>query len=262
MQTELIRRIEEMAARAWPAEVAEGLGGWLLRYSRGVTRRANSVLPLRSEGRQPLEERLARVEAFYEQRACPARYQLCPATDPPDLDRVLAERGYAAEALTAVQIAPATEVMARSRMARGHEVAVSHALTDAWFDTYCRAETVTEHAAEARRSILGRIKARTGYALLSVGGEVAAIGLGVVEEGWLGIFNMATRPEFRRRGAAMALLRALAAWGETESAAGIYLQVMEENEPARALYSRLGFSTLYHYHYRHESVPRADLAGR
>jgi len=76
--------------------------------------------------------------------------------------------------------------------------------------------------------------------------------VGVRDGRWLGIFCMATRPEFRRRGAATALLHALSGWGRERNADRIYLQVMEANSPARSVYARAGFTTLYGYHYREQ----------
>ena len=43
-------------------------------------------------------------------------------------------------------------------------------------------------------------------------GQVVALGMGVLEDGWLGIFNMATLPAFRRQGLAGAVLAGLADW--------------------------------------------------
>ena len=61
---------------------------------------------------------------------------------------------------------------------------------------------------------------------------------------------MATQPAFRRQGAAGAILHALARWGQAHGATQIYLQVMQDNQPALALYAGAGFETLYRYHYR------------
>jgi len=104
-------------------------------------------------------------------------------------------------------------------------------------------------SAEARRAILERIGPQTGYALLNIEGEPAAIGLGVVERGWVGLFCMDTHPEFRRRGAASAVLHALGQWGLEYQASQMYLQVMENNPPALALYAKAGFEKNYRYWY-------------
>ena len=61
---------------------------------------------------------------------------------------------------------------------------------------------------------------------------------------------MATHVDFRRQGAATTILHALAGWSKEQGASQLYLQVMDENKPARRLYARAGFDTVYHYHYR------------
>jgi len=250
MPIKLIQHLEELAANAWPAAVVQIVDGWRLRFNWGVTRRANSVWPNETAGRFPVTEKLALVEEFYTRWGGPARYQLCPAAQPDNLDAILAQRGYASDALTAVQTAPLPTVLARTDPQPAHSVTVTDSFDKLWFATYCQAERVTSQTAEARRTILQRIGPRTGYALLRVEGHPAAIGLAVVEQGWSGIFSMATRPEFRRQGAATAILHGLARWSQQHQATQIYLQVMENNAAALALYDRIGFKTLYHYHYR------------
>jgi len=61
---------------------------------------------------------------------------------------------------------------------------------------------------------------------------------------------MATAAVYRRQGAARAVVRALAEWASEGGAHRVYLQVMRDNTAAWALYHRLGFQTLYGYHYR------------
>jgi ribosomal protein S18 acetylase RimI-like enzyme len=255
VDVELVRRLEEFAARAWPAGRVAELDGWRLRATEGVTRRANSVLANASKDRLPLAEKLARVEQFYTPERLLPRYQLCPASLPSDLDQVLAARGYCSVATTAVQVAPLAAVLARSRPAQPDRVRVADRLEPGWFATYCLADGFTGVEATGREAILRRIAQPTGYALLETDGHIAAVGLGVAEEDWIGLFCMATCPEFRRQGAATAVLHALARWGERHGASHAYLQVMDDNAPARNLYARAGFETLYPYHYREAAAP-------
>ncbi len=73
----LVRRIEGLALHARPPAVVEDLGGWRLRYDRGVTQRANSVWPHEARGRLSLKDRLHAVEAFYRERELQVLYQPC-----------------------------------------------------------------------------------------------------------------------------------------------------------------------------------------
>lgn len=62
----------------------------------------------------------------------------------------------------------------------------------------------------------------------------------VCGEGYL--FNVAVRPEFRRRGAATALLGALSLVAQKNRMAFLTLEVREHNAAARALYQKEGFA--------------------
>jgi ribosomal protein S18 acetylase RimI-like enzyme len=247
---QLIRSLEEIAANAWPAAVVQIVDGWRLRFNWGITRRANSVWPNENGGGHSLAEKLALVEDFYAHRSGPARYQICPAAQPANLDELLAARGYTTDARTAVQIASVETILARTETHPAHAVAMYETFDESWFDLYCQTEQVSPQAAEGRRGILQRIGPRTGFALLHTAGQPAAIGLGVVERGWLGLFSIAAHPQFRRKGAATTMVHALAQWGQTYGVQQVYLQVMVENIPALALYRRFGIETLDHYYYR------------
>lgn len=260
----LIRTLERLATNAWPATEATLLGGWQLRFAHGVTRRANSVWANQPLTGVDLDERLAQVEAFYADRQQPARYQLSPASEPVDLDARLAARGYRSVARTAVQVVALTDILQQTKPLRlqpTFEVEVSEEYDEAWFATYVAVEHAGDAHVHLRREILKRIQPSTAYATLRIGATTAAVGLGVLEEGWLGIFCMATVPAFRRQGAAAAILRTLSIWAQLYDAQHAYLQVMDENQPAQALYARTGFKTLYHYHYREQQDGDLGVGG-
>jgi ribosomal protein S18 acetylase RimI-like enzyme len=56
--------------------------------------------------------------------------------------------------------------------------------------------------------------------------------------------------DYRRRGLAARVLRALAGWGATNGATRCYLQVEDTNVAARALYGGLGFARHHRYRLR------------
>jgi ribosomal protein S18 acetylase RimI-like enzyme len=252
-----ILHIETIAANAWPPEQSVELDGWRLRSAGGVTRRANSVWPNAAGGRASLEEKLSAVERHYAALGQSSIFQICDAAQPPDLDAALAARGYDANSHTFVQAAPIRDLLQNLpplRLFPQFEIEVSEEFYDEWFALYCESEGVSGHAAAMRGGILRRIDPPHGFALLRCGGEPAAVGLGVVEDGWLGIYCMATLPAYRRMGAASALLRTLAIWAQLYDAHHAYLQVMQNNPHAQKLYAKAGFATAYHYHYREKRL--------
>ena len=249
--------IETLAANAWPPERTVHVDGWRLRSAGGITRRANSVWSNADTGAANLEENLAAVEHHYAVLGQPSIFQICDAARPADLDATLARRGYGANSHTFVQTAPIRDLLQNLpplRLYPQFEIEVSEEFYDDWFALYCLSEEVSGHAAAIRGGILQRIEPAHGFALLHIDGEPAAVGLGVVESGWLGIFCMATLPPFRRQGAAGAILRTLAIWGQLYDAQQSYLQVMQNNPPAQQLYAKAGFATAYHYHYREKRL--------
>ncbi|MEW5958140.1 MAG: GNAT family N-acetyltransferase [Chloroflexota bacterium] len=250
MSNSLIHQLESLSFNAWPAALVRLVDGWRVRYNWQVTRRANSAWPNESHKRLELATKLAWVEEFYRQWNCRVRYQICPASVPANLDDILAERGYTSQARTAVQTAAVATVLSRALPNPAFKVTITGGVSQAWLATYRQIEQLSKPAAEIRLSILQRIRPCSGYALVQAGGRPVAVGLAVAEQGWCGIFCMATQVDFRRQRAAATILHSLAGWSQEQGATQLYLQVMENNEPAQALYGRAGFETVYHYHYR------------
>jgi ribosomal protein S18 acetylase RimI-like enzyme len=246
-----ISLIEELAANAVPPLLWQELDGWRLRYAGGVTRRANSVLLARHGGRLSVDAKIALAEQFYERRGALCRFQLCAASQPDGLEAALEARGYTASPPTLVQTAPLEALLAHA----AGRVTVGEAFDEGWLAAYAAGEGETNPAKiAARREMLRRIAPRAGFAALREGAQIAAVALGVVERGHLGIFSVATAPSHRGRGLARATLGDLAAWACEAGASRAYLQVFSANAPALRLYERLGFSTLYPYWYRERAV--------
>jgi GNAT superfamily N-acetyltransferase len=243
--------LEELAANAWPAEVVQFVDGWRFRYTLGVSsRRVNSVWPNNLGKYQTLNQKLTLVKEFYARRDLPARYQICPAAQPPELDSVLAGRGYTVDARTHVQSTMVETILNQLPATPEKQVMLFSELPDTWFDFQKELFLLTTEQAAARKAAFARIGPQPVFAWVMVDGRPAGIGLGILERGWLGIFSMLTRPDLRRQGLAAAILRALAAWGQANGATQAYLQVMENNEQALSLYATAGFTSQYQYYYR------------
>lgn len=240
--------IEEISANAWRPAILQNLSGWQLGFSGGSSRRVNSVLTHQLSGPTALEERMQIVQAFYQRRDRPVIFKISPATLPTNLPDILIERGYTVDAETNIQTTNLNALLTSS--AAPQEVLVSSpTCTDLWFQTYTGAAGYAAESLPIRRGILTRIGPCANFILLEHEGEPAATGLGVVERGWLGIYCMVTQTNARRQGYAIQILYALAEWGKKMGAKMAYLQVMENNPPALALYGKLGFRKIYNYYY-------------
>ena len=74
-------------------------------------------------------------------------------------------------------------------------------------------------------------------------------GLGVVERGMLGLFDILVDVNSRRRGHGRRIVTSLMAWGREQGASTAYLQVAADNAAAIRLYHGLGFREVYSYGY-------------
>ncbi len=242
----MILLLEELSLNALPALHTVLLDGWVLRFAAGYTRRANSVNPLYPARRDLAQSVLACERAFAGQ-GLPTVFKLTPVAQPSDLDDFLAARGYAVQARTSVQtlsLASAPPVHADP------ELEIGPAPTPEWLTAfYALAGIAPRHHPTLARMLTGLVLLG-GFALLRENGRPLACGLGVVQSGYLGLYDIATAPEARRRGLGRRLVAGLLAWGRQNGAQTAYLQVMLDNVPARKLYAGLGFHDVYPYWYR------------
>lgn len=240
----MIPQIETLAANALPASVVEFCDGWRLRYSYGVTRRANSVLAEKHV--EHLERKLRAVVDFYTRFNSKPRFQLCPASEPLELNQRLLDSGYTKIPGAKVQTLELNNYKVQTDITK---VQLLSKPNDAWFSVYRAVEKAEPQKEKVRTWMLEHIQSNSAFALLYLDDEPAAVGLGVVEAGYVGIFNMATLEPFRGRGGASTILSALATWGKTVGGHTLYLQVSEDNFKAQSVYENLGFKTLYSYWY-------------
>lgn len=239
-----VRRIEDMAATAWPAREAEPLDGWTLRHTPGfASRRVNSVLAHGDGSGRTFEDRLAAAEAYYAARGLPCRFQATPASLPADLAERLDARGYEVEAPVDILIAPVAG--SPPLWPDGATVEFPAHPAPAWLELYRAGygRDIGDHAACLPPS--------TCFPLVrDAAGAAVGLGIGVAVDGWLCGFGLLTRADRRGQGIGTALLAALRGWGLAQGAFAAYLQVERDNEDARRVYEKAGFRRVYGYHYR------------
>ncbi|WP_377273386.1 GNAT family N-acetyltransferase [Peterkaempfera sp. SMS 1(5)a] len=244
--SEMIRELQEKAARALPAEHIEHADGWWLRHAPGSSWWVATVLPHGDAAPGELLGRVVRAEEFYAARGAIARVQITPGVCPPGLDALLAERGYRAESPVSLQVASSAHIGALPSTGP-LQFGVDDQPTAPWFDVW---HAVNGGNPQSAWDMLARVERPCGYARVAIGDEVVAVGRAVVDDGWTGVFGMATLPQARGRGAGRRVLEALARWAEAQRTDRMYLQVERDNLPARWLYEKAGFTEVCAYHYR------------
>jgi N-acetylglutamate synthase len=224
-----IRNLEYAAALAWPGVEQAWIGGWLLRFGCGSTRRANSAVPLNVSG----TAEVSAVIDWYATRgvaplvAAPDRLLRIPPGAPTDAETVImtAELDFAS--------GPAT---------------ITRRPDDEWMRLYRREVPVDVLTAV--------VDGEVAFGLL---GD-AAVGRAAVTTApdgtrWVGLSAVHVAEEARRRGLARDLCAALLAWGGEQGATRAYVQVLADNPAALRLYESMGFSV----HHRSRYVDARSL---
>ncbi len=208
------------ALALWPDLATAPLGAWVLRSSASSrARRANSVLAMTGAGVPGADDA---VVAHY---------------------RSIGQRPIAA-------VLPGSE-----------EEAVF--LGRGWGPESNDGNTIFQVAsvAHTRRGLKGlphvdvRLDEDGDLVTATVGDRAAPIasGFAAYADDWVGLRTIETDPARRRQGLGLAVMAALLGWGAERGALTAYLQVLDGNDAALALYGRLGFRT--HHEYRYLAEP-------
>lgn len=242
----LIRRIEEASFNAWPALNVLLYDGWLLRFANGYTKRANSVNGL-YQGSLQTEMKIDYCEAVYRQQHLRPIFRLTPLISPDDLDHHLQAWDYKHIDHTSVQLLDLREIEpAHSERAM---ILPSRGGIDSWLGSFHELNPQRRDA-DTHRQMLHKIVCMKCLMVLIVDDEIVACGLGIADGDYLGLFDIVTAVEHRRKGYGMELTTSLLAWGLAMNTRYAYLQVMTNNVSANYLYCRLGFQEIYRYWYR------------
>lgn len=126
----------------------------------------------------------------------------------------------------------------------------THTFDEIWFEYYCRFNHISENNAMIQREILMNLIPDTLYTLYYLEDQVIACGMAVVEDGYLGLFDITVSEEYRNLGYGAKLIGSMLSLGKECGAKTAYLQVMLNNPSAFHLYQKFGFTQMYQYHYR------------
>ncbi len=234
----MIDQIERAGFRAAPAAETFRLGGWSCNIGRGVVGRMNSVTTF---GFEPFElfETVEQVERRYRYRGRTVRFRLTARDD--NLDDLLDARGYERSEEVLVMTGPVAPGEVAATTLRG--------VTAGWLSLYRQFRPADEdRAAEIGEGLAGLDRDHLVFDL-----DKRAVGVGVVDAGLLGIFDVAVDPPHRRSGLGTRITQSILAWGASKGADTAYLMVEESNHAGLSLYRGLGFEEAYRYWYRSQA---------
>ncbi|MHA1121488.1 MAG: GNAT family N-acetyltransferase [Candidatus Heimdallarchaeota archaeon] len=244
---QLIRFYQELSTNAWPAKYYYLLNGWVARISEGITKRANSIMPLTYYG-DKLRKDIQVAEAIYTKNELPVIFQLPDYYEPKNLLETLLEKGYKIIDETLVLTANIKDML---------DIPINQDFTyqntaeakNEWFNSMSVSGRGTQKRIEGQKAIINRILQPKSFFFAKREKEIVGIGMAVLEQGNLGIFDMLINPAVRRQGIAGSLIAKMVDWGKENSIQSTYLCVQGDNQPAIALYKRVGLRESFRYRY-------------
>jgi GNAT superfamily N-acetyltransferase len=235
--------VERATLTAVPAPVLAFEGGFVVRRFLGGTGRANAACGLDPRPDPALAQRVAAIEAFYARAGLPCRFR-STALDPEGLGALLTARGYVRQDESQVICGPL------SGFARPDPAAEILAGPEArWLEVVATAEHQTDARREEKARMAGLLGVPAAWVLLHEAGLPAASAFVTADGELAGLFDLAVRPEFRRRRLGQRVMAAAGAWAARQGARWAYAQVSSANIPSLAMNARLGLTEMYRYSY-------------
>ncbi len=253
--------LEKLSFHAHPCLSEEVYDGWLLRFAQGYTKRANSVSVVGKSG-LAFADKIRYCEERYGEQGLPTVFKVTPMAA--ELDGLLAERGYTFVDKTNVMTVDLTK--GGKKAAKGAatnkgelpdalateqvSVVIEEKFTESWQYYYFTFIKVAQTHIPTAKKIQANITNPVLCATVYLDKKAVACGLGVMEQGYVGLLDIVVKEEYRGCGFGKVLCGALLDKAKEKGATTGYLQVVDSNEAAKSLYQGLGFEDIYSYWYR------------
>ncbi|MDK2807659.1 MAG: N-acetylglutamate synthase [Clostridiales bacterium] len=243
----MIKKIEELSMNAFPALSTVLVNGWILRFSNGYSKRANSVNPVYNCSID-ISENIKICEEMYKSRQLDTVFKLTESEASFKIDEILNQHGYSYEARTNVMLRNIQAYQITEEEKEG--IVIYNELQDDWFEAFTSMNGVSEKNAVTLKRMLQKLTAEACYACIVNNGQIEAVGLGVAERGYIGMYDICVHENQRRKGLGTRIMKNLIHRGLEMGCTYSYLQVVDANEGAKILYDRLGYEQQYSYWYR------------
>jgi ribosomal protein S18 acetylase RimI-like enzyme len=230
---------------AWPALRTNVYDGWVLRFSDGVTRRANSIYPI-FESSIEINEKIGYCEELYFSKNLPVVFKITAEVYPSKLDYLLDKKGYYKDAETSFQAMTIKDIIEIDRSL----INLNENLNTEWLKRFVSFNCYDKNKLTGYKNILKQINNKKCYLDLISNGKYIGCGLGVIEDKYVGIFDIVVDKKYRKMGFGKIIIESLLSWGHANGAVTAYLQVMLNNPRALRLYKSIGFEEVYRYWYR------------
>lgn len=244
MKTNEIIMLEEISMNAHPALFTEIYDRWILRYANGYTYRANSISPLYLSS-VSIEDKIEECEKRYYEKGLPCIYKLTEAAEK-GLDSALERRGYEKKALSKIYVAEL-----KGNYVENTKIRCTFSVDDRWINDFIKLDGINSDsdkgiAIQITKSINRPVICASAYE----DAKFVACGLGIIERGYVGLFDIRVDENFRRKGYGSDICKEIMRQAKLMGINKSYLQVSSTNNGAINMYENIGYKLAYDYWYR------------
>ncbi len=235
-------KVETFLNRGWPALETTYRDGMELRFSYGLTKRANSVSIL-EYSEQNITEKIKVCEGFYSEKNLPTVFKVMSFNDA--IDNVFSKDGFVKKNESIVMHLDLESFNSQSV----DGVIIDSVFTDRWTENFIKTASRAEHFNGTYRKIFSRIDGEIVCASIEKEDSLVAFGYGYIKDDMVGIFDIHVDEAYRGLGFGRKIVTAILVKSK-DAAKNAYLQVVDGNTVAINLYKSLGFYEIYRYWYR------------
>jgi hypothetical protein len=187
--------IEELSMNAWPSIQTILLDGWIIRMADGYTKRSNSVNPLYSFSNN-LDEKIKYCENIYRKNNLPIVFKIVDCDEYKEIDQKLEQSGYEKIDIASVQIC--NDIT--QKHCEQNKIDVNTQFTEEWKKCFYHCSKINdvkriETIELMLKNIIGDI-----ITVHSKEEEFIGCGYGIIEKGFIGIFDIIVEEEYRGNG--------------------------------------------------------------
>ena len=244
-----VETFERAGLDAWPGIEVKWDGNWVRRASKGYTKRANSAQCFDPNDDDDTDDRIIGASAWFIARGLKPVFRITPLSTPA-LEGELGDAGW--QAIDQSHLF----AMALGAHTPDEDAKLLDLLDPAFLSAQQALQSHSDATMEGMKALLGVMQVpATGIVVYRDNAPVAS-GLMAIANGIVIIGNVVTDPTRRRQGLAQAMMHTGLSWAHDNGATVAALNVQADNHAAKTLYTGLGFTHQYDYHYRIPGAPK------
>jgi GNAT superfamily N-acetyltransferase len=238
--------IEELTMNAWPSIQTMFFDGWILRMANGYTKRANSIKPMYSFDKNA-DEKIKHCEEIYGKNNLPTIFKIIECKEHEKLDKILENSCYEKVDLTSVQIS--NDI--KQKTSQNNGIITDIGFSDDWKKCFYECNGINDKDLKTTiEAMLNNIKVDKITVYKRENGIFLGCGYGVIENGFVGLFDIIVKTENRGKGYGEEIVKTILKEANEKGIEKAYLAVVDNNTIAKKLYEKLGFKEVYKYWYR------------